>query len=141
MIPFAFLPVITESWLILSSHFKTGREVVSNAGPSMKGQVIHPLGNPRLPTKPTDTLFPTDNRGALANTELLYKVVSELLAWLCGCMLMFQFVLQKFMISITTRDIINTVGKIISGVDDVHYFREIISAMEEFQYCGGYHKF
>ncbi len=82
MIPFAFLPGITESWLILSSHFKTGREVVSNAGPSMKGQVIHPLGNPRLPTKPPDTLFPTDNRGALANTELLYKVVSECI---CTC--------------------------------------------------------
>ncbi len=37
VIPFAFLPGITESWLILSSHFVTGLKVVSNPGPFDQG--------------------------------------------------------------------------------------------------------
>ncbi len=37
MIPFAFLPGITESWLILSSHFVTGRKVVSSPKPFEPG--------------------------------------------------------------------------------------------------------
>ncbi len=36
MIPFTFLPGITESWLILSSHFLTGLKVVSNPGARVK---------------------------------------------------------------------------------------------------------
>ena len=37
MIPFAFLPVVTENWLILSSHFVTGLKVVLNPGLFEKG--------------------------------------------------------------------------------------------------------
>ncbi len=34
---YAFLPGITESWLILSSHFVTGLKVVLNLGPFEEG--------------------------------------------------------------------------------------------------------
>ena len=37
MIPVAFSPGITESWLILSSHFVAGVKVVSTRGPFDQG--------------------------------------------------------------------------------------------------------
>ncbi len=47
VIPFAFLPGITESWQILT-HFVIGLKVVSNLGLVDQGfWVIQPLGNPR----------------------------------------------------------------------------------------------
>ena len=39
MIPFAFLSGITDSWLILSSHFVAGLKVVSNPVPFEQGSI------------------------------------------------------------------------------------------------------